>query len=259
MNALLSNSTKKTCSTIIRHMVACIDTAKAIETPFGHVYLEDVFPDDVYREILARFPAPEAYDRAADRHYGRSAQVRSLYKLTRDKLDTMPSEQSQFWRVIAAALTAEEVKRAMFHKLARDLCFRYRVLRSQVGDLPGYARPTLYRETDGFEIPPHPDTRKKVITMHFYLPADDSQLDLGTALYRRKLMAWPFGAWQNRFEKVKQFPFKPNSAYAFVVNNAVSKKSWHGREQLPPGAGVRNTLLNTYYEEPREGFLGYAT
>ena len=92
--------------------------------------------------------------------------------------------------------------------------------------------------------------------MHFYLPADDSQIDLGTALYRLRLTL-PFGSWQRRFEKVKQFDFRPNSGYAFVVNNTLTKRSWHGRERLPEGAGVRNTLLNTFYAEQREGYCGY--
>src|SRR5262249_23066956 len=132
--------------------------------------------------------------------------------------------------------------------------FRYGVPEAETPQLAGYARPTLYREVEGFEIPPHPDTRKKVVTMHLYLPADRSQLDLGTALYRRRLLAWPLGGLRPRFVKVKQFAFAPNSGYAFVVNNALTKKSWHGRETLPPGAGVRNTLLNTFFEELREGF-----
>jgi hypothetical protein len=67
----------------------------------------------------------------------------------------------------------------------------------------------------------------------------------------------PFGDWKRRFEKVKQFDFRANSAYAFVVNNTLGKRSWHGREKLPAGAGVRNTLLNTFYEEQREGYYGY--
>ena len=46
------------------------------------------------------------------------------------------------------ALTAPEVKRAMYAKLARDLAFRYRVAESEVPGLAGYSRPTLYRETD---------------------------------------------------------------------------------------------------------------
>jgi hypothetical protein len=93
--------------------------------------------------------------------------------------------------------------------------------------------------------------------MHLYLPEGHDQLDLGTALYRRKLLAWPFGGWKNRFDKVKQFPFQPNSGYAFVVNNKFTRKSWHGREELPPGAGVRNTLLNTFYEVTRDSFESY--
>jgi len=36
-----------------------------------------------------------------------------------------------------------------------------------------------------------------------------------------------------------------------------SRQSWHGRERLPAGAGIRNTLLNTFYAEPRDGFSGY--
>ena len=154
-------------------------------------------------------------------------------------------------------MTAPELKQAMYTKLGRDLAFRYGIPLSEVGQLAGFSRPTLYRETDGFEIPPHPDTRKKVVTMHLYLPADHSQLELGTALYRHKLLSWPFGSWPRRFQKVKQFVFQPNSAYAFVVNNTLTKKSWHGREKLPAGAGVRNTLLNTFYETPREDFSGY--
>jgi len=137
------------------------------------------------------------------------------------------------------------------------LAYRYGVPAAGVPDLVGHSRPTLYRETDGFEIPPHPDTRRKVVTMHLYLPADESQLGLGTALYRRKVLAPPAGPWRWRFERVKQFPFKPNSAYAFAVNNTVRKKSWHGRERLPAGSGVRNTLLNTFYEEARPGYSGY--
>src|SRR5436190_562347 len=85
--------------------------------------------------------------------------------------------------------------------------------------------PELYRETEGFEIPPHPDTRRKVVTMHLYWPADHSQIDLGTALFRHRLFAWPLSSWQRRFQKVKQFPFQPNSGYAFVVNNTLTKKS----------------------------------
>jgi len=242
---------------VLKHLLGRIKSTPALEEPFAHIYLENVFPADVYDQLLRSLPPHEIYDSAAERHYGNGKHIRSMYALSHQGLARLSAEQQAFWRAIAAGLTAPDLKEAMFQKLGKDLTFRYGVEESQVAHLPGHSRPTLYRETQGFEIPPHPDTRKKVVTMHLYLPADRSQLDLGTALYRRNLLAWPFGSWRRRFEKVKQFPFQPNSGYAFVVNNKVTKKSWHGREELPDGAGVRNTLLNTFYETPRDGFVGY--
>jgi hypothetical protein len=241
------------------HLLHRIEVTPAIEEPFGHIYLEDVFPHDIYAEILASLPDPSIYAVTAERHHKGEAGSynRSVFPIATMNLGLIPESTRDLWRGIAAALTAPEVKRAMYAKLAKDMAFRYGVPEAKVPALPGYSRPTLYRETEGFQIPPHPDTRKKVITMHLYFPADRSQLDLGTALYRRKLGALARGNWRRRFEKVKQFPFQPNSGYAFVVNNKLTKKSWHGREELPPGTGVRNTLLNTYYEIPRDGFTGY--
>lgn len=254
---MLAVQSQEIAVAVLDHLLRRIDCTPALDEPFGHIYLEDVFPAGVYAQLLQQLPPPDIYQRAAERHYGNGQHMRSFYDLSNEHLARLSSEQQDLWRGVAAALTAPQLKQAMFTKLAKDLMFRYGIPATKTGELPGYSRPVLYRETQGFEIPPHPDTRKKIVTMHLYLPADRSQLDLGTALYRRRLLAWPLGSWQRRFEKVKQFPFQPNSGYAFVVNNKITRKSWHGREELPPGAGVRNTLLNTFYDVPREGFTNY--
>jgi hypothetical protein len=240
---------------VLDHLLGRIDATPALHEPFSHIFLEEVFPEDVYERLLSSLPDPDLYTHAHERYaQGDNDTVRSMYALTQQNLASLSAEQQELFRGVGLALTSPEVKRAMYAKLARDLAFRYGVPEGQVPDLAGYSRPTLYRETDGFEIPPHPDTRKKIVTMQLYWPVDRSQLDLGTALYRRKLLGWPFGDWRNRFAKVKQFLFQPNSGYAFVVNNTLTLKSWHGREKLPAGSGVRNTLLNTFYETPREEF-----
>jgi hypothetical protein len=208
--------------------------------------MEEVIPWELYEQLLSQFPEPRLYEGSEPqrRHFG----------LTVTNLASLPAEQQELWSGIAAALSAPELREAVYSKLAAGLACRFG---GQAGTLSGYPRPTLFRETEGIEIPPHPDTRQKIVTMHLYLPADRDQLGLGTALYRRKLLAWPFGAWQRRFVNIKQFPFQPNSGYAFVVSNTLTRKSWHGREKLDAGAGVRNTLMNAFYQMPRDGFGGY--
>jgi hypothetical protein len=259
MSAVVT-SRREVYSRALDHLLQRIDKTPAIDEPFSHFYLEDVFPQNLYERLLKCLPDPKLYNAAAERHYGKGGEgfTRAMLQLTPSHLAILPGAEREVWAGVAAALTAPEVKHAVYAKLAKDLAFRYSVATADVPELAGFARPTLYRETAGFEIPPHPDTRKKVVTMHLYLPADRSQLDLGTALYQRSLLSWPFGTWHTRFVKVKQFAFQPNSGYAFVVNNTFAKKSWHGREELPAGAGVRNTLLNTFYETPREEFASYA-
>jgi hypothetical protein len=256
MSAVLSR--KDICSRALNHLLQRIAKTPAIDEPFSHIYLEEVFPKDLYQRVLSLLPDPKLYAAANERHYNNDGFTRSVYQLTPAQLSILPANQRELWAGLAAAMTSPQLKRAVFAKLYKDLAFRYGVEASKVPDVAGFARPMLYRETAGFEIPPHPDTRKKVVTMHLYFPADRSQLNLGTALYQRKLAAWPFGSWHHKFVKVKQFAFQPNSAYAFVVNNTLTKKSWHGREELPDGAGVRNTLLNTFYDTPREEFASYA-
>lgn len=242
---------------VLAQMLESIRKTQAETEPFSHAFFVDLFPTELYWRMLDSLPDPTLYAPAAERHYGTaSGSVRGMYALTADAIDRLPAGHRSLWTGVAAALTAPELKQAVFAKLAPDLAYRYTVAESEVPDLAGYSRPTLYRETHGFEIPPHPDTRKKIVTMHLYLPGDLTQRGLGTALYRRKL-GLPIGGWRHRFEPVKQFDFRPNSGYAFVVNNTLRKKSWHGRERLPEGAGVRNTLLNTFYGEAREGFSSY--
>ena len=91
--------------------------------------------------------------------------------------------------------------------------------------------------------------------MQLYLPKDRSQLGLGTALYKRRLTSLRgLVSWHGRFQKVKQFAFAPNSGYAFVVSNSLRRKSWHGRELVAPGSGVRNSILNLYFASDKHDY-----
>jgi hypothetical protein len=252
----LPESARDVHARVLAHLLDRIGGAAVWTEPFGHTYFEELLPADVYAALLDTLPPADRYSispTAPDVPAG----SRAVYNLTADALRRFPARCRELWLGVVAALTDPQLKRGLFAKLAPDLIHRYGVKEANVPDLPGFPRPTLYRDAEGFALPPHPDTLKKVVTMHLYLPADLSQLHLGTTLYQPLPGASPRAHQWEGFAAVKKLEFKPNSGYAFVVNDGPTRPSWHGCERLPARAGVRNTLLNAFYAEPRHGYEGY--
>ena len=152
------------------------------------------------------------------------------------------------------ARSSPEIASALRTKL--DPGFRIRAKGSREGwPIPMFPRPVVYADLDGYAIKPHPDTRRKVLTMQIYLPADDTQRDLGTTIY--KISPMGVFAWKSYgLTKDKTLPFLPNTGYAFVVIHpaySLLKSSWHGREAISvPVEKPRLSILNTYYREPEK-------
>lgn len=233
---------------LLTHLVAAVEAAEVCDEPYSHVYIENVFPTDLYRQLLKSLPDPRFYSpqniKVWVRPNGESTRDRIF--LTDDAIRQFPAAQQALWQTISAALTHNALKRVLFRKLGRDLALRFGMPEDQVDGITSYPRMVLLRDTEQYRIKPHPDGLETIVTMQFYFPEDLSQERLGTSLYRQRS---PWSALLHggqKFEEVKRFPFRPNSAYAFVVNNRKGKKSWHGVELVPGGAGVRNTLLNRY-------------
>jgi hypothetical protein len=202
--------------------------------------------------MMDEFPSADRYSPldASKYHNENGVSTRDVFSLGAEQLAGLPTSKRELWSAIADALAAPELKALVFRKLGTDLAARFGIAKSDVENITSFSKPSLFRDLDGYEIAPHPDGRAKIVTMQLYLPRDRSQLELGTALYRRRFHSLSgIYSWHGRFEKVKQFVFAPNTGYAFAVSNSLGKKSWHGRESLPAGGGARNTLLNIYFAE----------
>jgi hypothetical protein len=248
---------KDTSREMLAHMLRVVDETPAEHKPFSHIYLEGLFPADVYAEMMAQLPEGSCYRAIHPYKHSRDDGVstRDVLPLVDDDLAALPERQRTIWDSVSRALSAPELKSAIFRKLAPDLALRFAMSESDVERLVAYCRPCLLRDLEGYEIPPHPDGRAKIVTMQLYLPKDRTQLALGTALYKRRLTSLRgLVSWHGRFAKVKQFPFAPNSGYAFAVSNSLWRKSWHGREKLPSGAGVRNSILNLYFADEKRDY-----
>ena len=231
---------------MLPHLTAAIDGADVSDTPFSHLYMQEVFPAEIYSQMLESLPDPATYEAQASEKYRMGGKpTRANYQLDRKGLAAMPDHARELWTGVVEAVRSDEYKAHIFRQLQKDLRWRFGV--EDVTTIDASSRPRLARDTSGYRIPPHPDTRKKVVTVMIYLPTDESQRDLGTSLYTRNFNPQGLFDKSKRFTEYKRFPFLPNSGFAFAVNNHVLKKSWHGRELIEHDAGVRNSLVTTFW------------
>jgi hypothetical protein len=236
------------CAQAVQHMVRAVEQTPAESDPFPHFIVRGIFPEGIYSELLAQLPEPDMYEPFAyEKHSTDGASNRGRFQLVDARMEKLEGRTRSFWFGLRDALGAPEFKAAVFGKLRAGLAFRLGTSEAEAARTPGYPLPELFRETKGYAIKPHPDTRRKVVTMQIALPWDESQQHLGTEFYRRSLNPLHLFREPRGFEIVKQAPFLPNTAYAFSVINALTLKSWHGRTTLGADAGVRNTILNIWY------------
>lgn len=237
---------------VLSHMIQRLNATEPFEDPFPYIAVTNIFPEDIYAEIIENLPSQPNYTTMGERHIMENGESnRFEFELAEEKINQSFKEQQQeLWIGVRNALASPELKQAVFNALSSGIAYRFGVDRTEVNQVEAFPRLSLMREKPGYFISPHPDTRKKIVTFQIALPRDRSQLELGTALYRRNLvpqfvLGKPKGF--RGFEKIKQNPFEPNSAFAFSVINTLRKKSWHGREQLEGDSGIRDSLLNIYY------------
>ena len=231
---------------VLRSATNAILNAETFRKPYPLISFQKFFPSDFYARLLRRFPDVERF--AGLNGDG----TRREYALYDERSDPGSEEGREIWGIVRRVLSSQEIAAALREKL--DEGFRIRSRRSgEEWPVPMHPRPVLYTDLDGYAIKPHPDTRRKVLTMQIYLPQDETQRELGTTIY--KISPMGVFAWKSYgLVKDKTLPFLPNSGYAFVVIHpaySLLRSSWHGREAITvPSEKPRLTILNTYYREP---------
>ncbi|MGE3148856.1 MAG: hypothetical protein AB7K04_07305 [Pseudorhodoplanes sp.] len=210
-----------------------VENAKASDFPFYHLELEQIFPEDVYRQMLAAMPVAADYRPM----HGRSKATDG--PPTRVKIDLfpeyirhLPPEKRALWNVVGQALCSETVKQAFMRRLAPGLQKRFGADYAGVGMYP---IPILTRDIPGYSINPHTDTHWKGITVQLYLPRDDAHTNIGTIFLAKDA--------EGKLEKKTQMRFARNSGYAFAVGD----DTWHSADPVGPEVTTRDSILLTYF------------
>jgi hypothetical protein len=215
----------------LNHLLNSVRRAKVDADPFPHFYLEHVFPDAYYEELLRHLPGSSVYE--------------NLYEVTDLKLDhfrhryqrdmnegwtsELPPPLQTFWNSFNEWFLSAELAQAVLESFAEPL-------RERIGDRSAWPAVSVeaqfIRHRAGYFLSPHSDLYTKLVVLLFYLAPDASGERLGTSLYRPKVAG--FGCRDSKhypfedFVRVKTLPYRPNSLLAFVRSDV----SFHGLEPL---------------------------
>ena len=227
---------KRDLNRIIDHVAAAIDASPQGRDPFYHLQLVNIFPPDLYAQMMDAMPVASDY-RAMS---GRTKSTRTMNGGgTRVKIDLfpeyirhLPPEKRKVWKVVGKALCSKKVREAFRRRLAPGLERRYGPSYKRVGMYP---IPILTRDVPGYKIGIHPDTHWKGMTIQLYLPRDNSIKHVGTIFHSRNA--------DKTYNKASQMSFSPNTGYAF----AVDKDTYHSVDTVGPEVNTRDSILLTYF------------
>jgi hypothetical protein len=215
---------------IEQHLISVIERTPVLDAPFEHMVLENLWPAHDYPALLRALPA-DAYYRPLKHSDallpdGRSARLQ--FPLLPENIARLPDAQRAFWLDIAGAVGSPRVLAAWQRRFAPALA---RVTGRPASGIRLRPYATLFRDIGGYRISMHPDSPRKAITTQYYLPADDSQLHLGTLFHTRRD--------DGGYDTAKRMRFAPNSGYAF----AVSPTSYHSVDPMRDADKPRNSLM----------------
>ncbi|MGE3702403.1 MAG: hypothetical protein AB7G08_27055 [Hyphomicrobiaceae bacterium] len=228
---------------IISHLARRVTEARLETWPFQHIFVENIFPDDVYRQIVANLPDKSSYlpfnVNRWKNEQGESTRDRLC--LSEGELDRIEGGKRPFWSILTRALESTQLRLAVYAKLSEDIALRLGCSPGAVTEQAAYPNVMLIRDYKDYRIKPHPDGQPRVVTMQFYLPSPGTPDNLGTSLYVRLPLARRLLG--RKFKEVKRFPFQPNSAYAIAVNDCSQRQSYHGRELITATQTTRDSII----------------
>jgi len=226
-------------SNVNLHVLYKVANAPVNFYPFPHIYVRDVFPRDYYEHLRGKLPPAEVLKPITQARNVRGPyDERFVLGLTPEELAKLPDTYRAFWSDLAAWMVGGRFAQLVLGKFAPFIEQRFQGM----PDVRFADEALLVEDRTRYALGPHTDTPAKVVSMLFYLPADESQSHLGTSIYVPKdpqftCEGGPHHPFE-RFDRMATMPFHPNSVFAFVK----TANSFHGVEPIRED-GVRRHLL----------------
>lgn len=179
--------------------------------PFPHIYVQDVFPDDFYADLVANLPEKSKYSQFGSNYKGRQFADPNEVSIP-SMLDFMKSDE--------------------FDHLCRIPFLPW--IKKRFGSFEFDSRHDLrlIRDSLNYSIGPHTDAPWKVLSYLFYLPSNFELETLGTSIYQPndpsfRCIGGPHHSF-DKFHRIHTVPFWPNTMLAFFKTDY----SFHGVEPI---------------------------
>ena len=223
-----------------------IANARLLSYPFAHFYIEDIFPPDCYKELLATLPEQRYYKRLDE-----TGTVPKGAYPERFVCDLEDAQRAEFerdrkvgiWSTLGTMFRGPEFARRVL------ACFNDAVVQrfGQDSELDFYLDCRLVRDFSNYAISPHTDTPQKLVSLLFYMPPDESMKELGTSLFVPNDPNFrcdgrahhPFDG----FKKVMTAPYLPNTLLGFFKTD----NAFHGVERIDRPRTQRDSILYNIY------------
>ena len=235
----------------VRYQIA---NAQVRAYPFPHFCVTPVFPDDFYRTLQARLPSTEVlrpiheYGTVgiADKATGKitsAFEPRYIADLAKLEEDEEANQRGHLWRDLSSWLLGDAFRDLIIDKFHIGIAERFGEGARLKTDVDG----RFVRDFHQYQIHPHTDKPTKLVSLLFYLPADDSLCRHGTVIYRPIDPNFRCdGTTRHSFElfrKVATMSFLPNTLLGFLRTD----RSFHGVEEIKDERIERNVLLYNVY------------
>lgn len=194
-----------------------LNNAELVHQPFSYYKIKDVFPEDFYQSL--RENLPKIKDLEELKHHASKRQdssyARRILEIREAKdLNKIPKEIRGPWKQIWELGNDPDYQKKIIEMFAPSFNQRFKggVKKREIT-----VKMVISRDLDQYQIQVHPDTARKVATMQFYIPEDDSLIDHGTVMYQK--IPKELRQENQRYQRVDKMKFARNSGYGFAVND----------------------------------------
>ena len=244
---LLARAGQISLPAVRAHIASALARTELVTEPTTHMVVNDVLPPEVYELLSAAIPPIDLFP---DRD-----PVKRDFEMS--ELVDAPPLTKQMWRLFDEDVVGSIVAPLVFDRFHSAIVRHYA---DTGGDVFGQRAAAIPHRTfagriqlrrPGYQLKPHLDPKRVVVTGLFYFPRPGDTEDYGTQLFTvdGPIVAsgmstfFPENAGAT-CTLARTVPYRPNSMLVFVNSRAA-----HGAT-LPPGAALDERYTYQFYVKP---------